>query len=74
MVKCKKTLIQAVELFLKNNDVVKIDNKIFINGNRIFKKHLGSIIFVDCDTRKPFSKKWSELTKDLSKQLLATIK
>jgi hypothetical protein len=82
MVKCEKTLVQAAEYFLKGNrveiryptlgaELVKKNKVILVNGERIFKKNLGSFIFLYCESHSPFKKKWGELKKDLAEQVLS---
>jgi hypothetical protein len=84
MAKCSKTLIEACELFLKNNNIqIAYPNEdmkrlayrkiIIVNGIRYLKKDLGNLIFVEIDQIKPFNKKWAGLTKDLGDQLISMV-
>lgn len=84
MVKDSEVLIKSCEYFLKYNTVfvgyqnehMKMLGKrkqIFVNGLKIDKNQLGSLIFSFVEPRFQFIKKWSTLTNDLSEQILSMV-
>lgn len=79
MKKSYQVLIDASEAFCSAHKVEEqtdVHNcrtghgSIFVNGKRMFKKELGSMVFQWYETNYGFKQKWASMTNDLTQWVL----